>query len=203
MFKGVSMLEFILNSRTSKGIMMGVHYPTMMEKRRRYLAQKRILAGITRERRKPLNCNVLAAKNRAAAKEMRKTKVIKSSMKELQYFMSKEEQLSLLHEKWDDYVKWPIESKFQTYVIKRLEIDPEFADNVKIIKILKANINGVSDLLACISGRYCAIELKVRNNGTSPAQDKFFEDVKDAGGVAGEARSWREVRNLLREARDR
>lgn len=48
---------------------------------------------------------------------------------------------------------------------------------------------GHADILACVGGRYIAIEVKTRRGRVSPEQEVFLQRVRDAGGCAFVARS--------------
>lgn len=43
---------------------------------------------------------------------------------------------------------------------------------------------GISDILGCYKGRLIAIEVKVKGGKVSPYQEKFIEEVNQAGGLA-------------------
>lgn len=65
---------------------------------------------------------------------------------------------------------------------------------------------GVSDLLLCYKGRFCAIELKGSDNryyGVTPAQKVFLKKIRQSGGIAFSIRhsdNWKEeLHNLLEE----
>ena len=44
--------------------------------------------------------------------------------------------------------------------------------------------SGVPDILACINGRYVAIEVKQENGRVTPLQDAHQRQIRAAGGVA-------------------
>lgn len=102
-------------------------------------------------------------------------------------------------EEWEDW-KFPYENKgknsLQAYVIKR--ITPH--KDIKLVKVMKANESGVSDLLFCVRGRFVAIELKIDNNTPTDLQKQFLEDVERAGGIVGVAYTWGEVKTILAKA---
>jgi hypothetical protein len=52
---------------------------------------------------------------------------------------------------------------------------------------------GVSDILGCYQGKMLAIEVKTAIGKTSPEQDRFLQNVIDAGGTAFVARSMDDV----------
>lgn len=56
---------------------------------------------------------------------------------------------------------------------------------------------GCSDLTCCIRGRFIAIEIKSATGKTTPAQEKYLERVRQAGGVAIVARSAADVAKAL------
>jgi len=52
---------------------------------------------------------------------------------------------------------------------------------------------GVADILGCYKGRMLAIELKSPTGKATPDQERFLQNVKDAGGLAFVARSLDDV----------
>jgi hypothetical protein len=52
---------------------------------------------------------------------------------------------------------------------------------------------GVSDILGCYQGKMLAIEVKTAAGHTSPEQDRFLQNVNDAGGIGFVARSIEDV----------
>jgi len=92
--------------------------------------------------------------------------------------------------------EYELESKLQAYVMKRLRQCKE----IKVFKTIKSNEAGVSDIIACAGGRYIAIELKVKKNKTTPLQKNFLDEIHKAGGIAFEARTWREVKDVFKLA---
>lgn len=61
------------------------------------------------------------------------------------------------------------------------------------------HIKGVSDILACIDGRFVAIEVKTPKGRLSPDQDKFIMQVNLMGGLAFKATSVTQVQETLIE----
>lgn len=57
---------------------------------------------------------------------------------------------------------------------------------------------GTADILACVRGRYVAIEAKVPGNRPTAAQEAFLADVRSAGGIGIVAYSVDDVRELYR-----
>lgn len=103
-------------------------------------------------------------------------------------------------QEWEMH-EFPYENKgsnsLQHYVLNRLK---EHKDHVTVVKVMKANRNGVSDLLLCVDGRFTAIELKIRGNGPTEHQTQFLCDVQLTKGVSGLAYNWKDVKELIREA---
>lgn len=58
--------------------------------------------------------------------------------------------------------------------------------------------NGVADELICYKGLFYAVEIKAPPYGTTtPWQDKFLIEIRDAGGVAGVCWCLQDVKNLF------
>lgn len=70
-------------------------------------------------------------------------------------------------------------------------------------RVFRGAEKGTSDILACIGGRFVAIEAKMPGNKTTPAQEAFLESVREAGGVAIVAYSIDDVDDGLGWARYR
>ena len=92
---------------------------------------------------------------------------------------------------------FPLESKLQAYVLKRLS---EVAD-LTVFKTIKSNTVGVSDLIINANGKFVAIELK-RSATEKPtlAQGVFLDRVRKSNGVAGVAYTWGMVKIILARA---
>lgn len=58
---------------------------------------------------------------------------------------------------------------------------------------------GVSDILACIKGRFVAIEVKRPGKKPSDLQERFLDAVNTIGGFAFWADSLQEVKDKLKE----
>ena len=58
-------------------------------------------------------------------------------------------------------------------------------------------VSGAPDLVACVDGRYVAIELKAKDNKTTGPQDTESERTANAGGAYVVARTMREVFEAL------
>ena len=61
--------------------------------------------------------------------------------------------------------------------------------------------SGVPDIIACVNGRFLAIECKAGGNKPTALQIREIENIRLAGGVAVVANeeNWDEVRLLVRE----
>jgi hypothetical protein len=65
-------------------------------------------------------------------------------------------------------------------------------------RFLRYGLQGSSDVLACIKGRFVGIEAKVGADRQRKNQGNFAEAIRKAGGVYILARSVDDVRNTLR-----
>lgn len=62
--------------------------------------------------------------------------------------------------------------------------------------------SGIPDILACINGRFVAIEVKRSKGGiVSPLQKAQIAKIKENGGIAGVASSMEEFLEILKEGR--
>jgi archaeal holliday junction resolvase (hjc) len=62
--------------------------------------------------------------------------------------------------------------------------------------------SGIPDILACINGKFVAIEVKRSEGGiTSPLQKAQIEMIKKNGGIAGVANSMEEFLEILKEGK--
>lgn len=61
--------------------------------------------------------------------------------------------------------------------------------------------SGVPDIIACVNGRFLAIECKAGRNKPTALQVREIESIRKAGGVAVVANeeNWDQVRPLVRE----
>lgn len=82
---------------------------------------------------------------------------------------------------------------FQPFILKSLNSIP----GVVAIKVTKANVIGVSDILCCYRGKFLALELKVQKNKPTAHQLHFINEVTDASGVATVIRCWGDVEKIL------
>ena len=61
---------------------------------------------------------------------------------------------------------------------------------------------GIPDILACINGKFVAIEVKRTKGGVvSPLQKAQIEKIKENGGIAGVANSMDEFLEILKEGK--
>ena len=58
---------------------------------------------------------------------------------------------------------------------------------------------GVSDILACIKGRFVAIEVKRPGNKTTAVQLQFIKAINNIGGLAFWADNLQDVKDKLKE----
>lgn len=100
-------------------------------------------------------------------------------------------------EKYEKHV-FKGESEFQTYVLRRLRAIPTIT--LKSFKVMKANENGVSDIILCINGKFVAIELKHKGNKPTPMQVDFIKDIRSSGGIGECAWVWGDVKAILLKA---
>lgn len=62
--------------------------------------------------------------------------------------------------------------------------------------------SGIPDILACINGKFVAIEVKRTKGGiVSPLQKAQIEMIKKNGGIAGVANSMEEFLEILKEGK--
>lgn len=62
--------------------------------------------------------------------------------------------------------------------------------------------SGIPDILACINGKFVAIEVKRSKGGiVSPLQKAQIEKIKENGGIAGVANSMEEFLEILKEGK--
>lgn len=62
--------------------------------------------------------------------------------------------------------------------------------------------SGIPDILACINGKFVAIEVKRTKGGiVSPLQKAQIEKIKENGGIAGVACSMEEFLDILKEGK--
>ena len=79
---------------------------------------------------------------------------------------------------------------------KRIQ-DKLKAQDAWVVKVITANRNGTPDILACIDGRFLAIEVKTATGKVSVLQQIQIDRIHAAGGLALVARSWEDVEKYL------
>ena len=90
---------------------------------------------------------------------------------------------------------------------KEQEIQDKIMDYIKSIGGLPVKFNnigiyakaGVSDILACIRGRFVAIEVKKPGNKPSALQENFINAINSIGGFAFWADNLEDVKDKLKE----
>lgn len=91
------------------------------------------------------------------------------------------------------------ESQFQAKVVKYLRSLP----NTWLVNIWGGGFQtaGVPDVIACINGRFIALELKVEQGRASPLQSRNIEKINEAGGYARVVypKDWEELKLKLAE----
>ena len=88
-----------------------------------------------------------------------------------------------------------LESAVQSKIIKWLESEGHY-----VARVLKASKSGTPDLLACVDGKFVALEVKRPSGGVvSPLQKHHIEKINGAGGVAGVVRSVKDVEDLIND----
>lgn len=90
------------------------------------------------------------------------------------------------------------EADFLADAIKWLEAQRR--NGIKVIRIGDRYHRGYSDLFICAHGRFIVAELKDDTGTASPHQEKFIEDIQNAGGVGGVCRSLRDIYDLIIKA---
>lgn len=97
-----------------------------------------------------------------------------------------------------DEVKYKLEATLTKKVKDYLEVQSD----VTFYKCSDRYHKGISDIIACVRGRFVAIELKKDGGITSPHQKLFIRQVKESGGIAGVCDTLGQVKDLLNLARN-
>ena len=84
------------------------------------------------------------------------------------------------------------ESVLQKKILTWLQANGYYA-----IKVEKANRAGVPDILACASGRFIGLEIKIGNNKPSALQESHIRQINEANGIAKVVWSLEEVKELF------
>lgn len=84
----------------------------------------------------------------------------------------------------------------EQYLQKRI-LDFLSSRGAYAVKIISANHSGVPDILACVNGKFVAIEVK---NGTklSELQEYNIRKIQEAGGIAIVSTSLDDIRNVVK-----
>jgi len=84
------------------------------------------------------------------------------------------------------------------------KLTKKYLDNEGIFynKISNRYTKGIADIIACVDGRYVAIELKRDKGKPSLHQLKFIKEIKEAGGIGEICYTLGEVRDLVDKARN-
>jgi len=85
-------------------------------------------------------------------------------------------------------------SKLQKLILDYLE-----ACKYPAINIVSASKNGESDIVACIEGKFCLIEVKGVGDTEKRLQQLKQKRVKEAGGYAIFAYSLADVKDLIKQ----
>ena len=75
------------------------------------------------------------------------------------------------------------------------------------VKVIQANKAGVPDIIACLDGKFIALEVKRDNKAREisdvrqPLQDRNIKQIKNANGIAAKVISVDEVKELLNDCK--
>lgn len=78
-----------------------------------------------------------------------------------------------------------------------------FRGTTKTHAFRAAGVDGISDIIGMIEGRFVAIEVKLPGNKPRPDQLEFLDNVKRAGGVGLWVKSFSELYDSLKKIFDR
>lgn len=87
----------------------------------------------------------------------------------------------------------PLEQKIQTDILEWLNAHPK----VWGINTVVVSRNGCPDIIACIEGRFCGIEVKRPGEKATPIQLEQIRMIRRAGGIALVATSIDDVRDYF------
>lgn len=79
-------------------------------------------------------------------------------------------------------------------------LEPQERYGIKVLRINDRYAKGYADLFVCVGGWFVILELKDDTGTTSPHQDLFIKEMRDAGAVGGVCRSVDDVRKYINEA---
>lgn len=75
-----------------------------------------------------------------------------------------------------------LEKEIQTKILKWINEQPR-CHAFKISGFGMFQKSGISDILACINGRFVAIEVKAPGKSATPLQTKFLNIISECGGL--------------------
>ena len=87
-----------------------------------------------------------------------------------------------------------LEQAIQKKIINEIHKLP----NSWVVKVISANKNGCPDILACVDGKFVAIEVKTKQGAVSKLQHFQINKIKEAGGYAFIARSVEDIEKNLK-----
>lgn len=87
-----------------------------------------------------------------------------------------------------------LEKDIQRQIIKYLEQEL----NAYVVKTIATNKRGTPDILACVNGRFVAIEVKRPGCKPTPLQLLTLERIRERGGLAIWADNLKIIKELLR-----
>jgi hypothetical protein len=84
-------------------------------------------------------------------------------------------------------------AKLSEAVIKHVES----VHNGLVTNVIVAGKSGCSDLIACINGKYFALEIKGDDDTEKPLQDEHLKNVARAGGYGGYVYSVEDAEDII------
>lgn len=85
-----------------------------------------------------------------------------------------------------------MESKIQSKILRYLE-----SSGFYVVKIIRANRDGVPDIVASVRGRFVAFEVKRPGEKPSELQKYNIDEIERAGGLAFVVESREEVEDII------
>lgn len=92
--------------------------------------------------------------------------------------------------------------KQEATITKKVKAYLETQPDIVFYKASDRYHKGISDIIACVRGRFVAIELKKEGGVTSPHQALFIKQVERSGGIGGVCETVAEVKALVDKARN-
>lgn len=86
------------------------------------------------------------------------------------------------------------ESKIQKKIIDYITAQGGYA-----INIVNASLNGTPDIVACIGGKFVAVEVKTDIGDSQPLQIYTAEVIRSLGGIALVSRSVEEFKQQMKD----